>query len=463
MSRKIAVSLFVLVIAGMLLSCQAFAETKIKYGGAERMRYEYWGNWLDMDNCQLDTRSFFRFKTSLWGQMDVDQDFTLYAKLTNEFKAYTYFGGATSSAPDKTADKKGYRFDINEVVFDNLYADMKGFMGLPVDLRLGRQDFLGTYGEGFLIMDGTPQDGSRTFYFNAAKATWHMDDTRDLDFIYINNPRDEEVLPVINRLMVPSAATPRLDKAPQLLNTTDEEAGVLYFKDKSMKDKYLEAYYIYKTEAAEGGGTGYQSQSGDLNTIGAFTKCNFSPFTIRKQAAVQFGDYGGNDRIAYGGYGFLDRDFKDAKFSPRLSAGILYLSGDKKSSDRNEGWDPLFSRWPWMSELYVLTMAGETGVLGYWTNMQIYRLELALNTTKKTKLSLNCNYLRANAQVAATSVGARFSGTSKERGWLPQIRFDYKISDNITTCLLGEYLQPGDFYTDNDPATFLRTEVQIKF
>jgi hypothetical protein len=170
MSRKIAVSLFVLVIAGMLLSCQAFAETKIKYGGAERMRYEYWGNWLDMDNCQLDTRSFFRFKTSLWGQMDVDQDFTLYAKLTNEFKAYTYFGGATSSAPDKTADKKGYRFDINEVVFDNLYADMKGFMGLPVDLRLGRQDFLGTYGEGFLIMDGTPQDGSRTFYFNAAKA-----------------------------------------------------------------------------------------------------------------------------------------------------------------------------------------------------------------------------------------------------------------------------------------------------
>jgi hypothetical protein len=291
----------------------------------------------------------------------------------------------------------------------------------------------------------------------------HMDDTRDLDFIYINNPRDEEVLPVINRLMVPSAATPRLDKAPQLLNTTDEEAGVLYFKDKSMKDKYLEAYYIYKTEAAEGGGTGYQSQSGDLNTIGAFTKCNFSPFTIRKQAAVQFGDYGGNDRIAYGGYGFLDRDFKDAKFSPRLSAGILYLSGDKKSSDRNEGWDPLFSRWPWMSELYVLTMAGETGVLGYWTNMQIYRLELALNTTKKTKLSLNCNYLRANAQVAATSVGARFSGTSKERGWLPQIRFDYKISDNITTCLLGEYLQPGDFYTDNDPATFLRTEVQIKF
>jgi len=460
MCKKITIALSILIAASILLTCQAFAETSFKYGGSERMRHEYWKNWLDMDNCQLDTRNFFRFKTSLWGQMDVDKDFTLYAKLTNEFKSYAYFGGTTSSVPDKTNDKRGYRFDINEVVFDNLYADMKGFLDLPVDLRLGRQDFLGTYGEGFLIMDGTPQDGSRTFYFNAAKATWHMDDTRDLDFIYINNPRDEEALPVINRLMVPSASTPNLDKAPQLLNTTDEKAGVIYFKDKSRKDKYLELYYIYKIEAAEGGGTGYQSKSGELNTLGAFTKCNFSPYTIRKQAAVQFGDYGEDDRFAYGGYAFLDRDFKEAKFSPKLSAGALYLSGDKKSSARNEGWDPLFSRWPWMSELYVLTMAGETKVLGYWTNMQIYRLEFSLNTTKKTKLSLNCNYLRANTQVAASSV---FSGTGKERGYLPQARFDYKINDNVSTYFLGEYLKPGNFYEDNDPAIFLRTEVSVKF
>lgn len=460
--KKVFISIFILAVVSVLLSCEAFAETTFKYGGSERMRHEYWGNWKDMDNCQLDTRNFFRFKTSLWGQMDVDKDFTLYAKLTNEFKSYAYFGGTSTAVPDKTNDKRGYRFDINEVVFDNLYADVKGFMDMPVDLRLGRQDFLGTYGEGFLIMDGTPQDGSRTFYFNAAKASWHIDDKRDLDFIYINNPRNEEFLPVINRLMVPSAAYPNLDKAPQLLNTTDEEAGVLYFKDKSVKDKYLELYYIYKTEAAEGG-TGYQSKSGEINTLGAFTKCNMAPFTIRKQAAVQFGEYGSENRFAYGGYGFLDREFKDARFSPKLSAGAIYLSGDKQSSARNEGWDPLFSRWPWMSEFYVNTMAGETTIPGYWTNLQIYRLEYSLNTSKKTKLSLNYNYLRANAQVAASSVGTIFSGNSKDRGHLPQVRFDYKISDNVTTYFLGEYFKPGDFYVDNDPGIFLRTEVQIKF
>lgn len=335
---------------------------------------------------------------------------------------------------------------------------------MPVDLRLGRQDFLGMYGEGFLIMDGTPQDGSRTYYFNAAKASWHMDDKRDLDFIYINDPRDEEALPVINRLMVPNAATPRLDKAPQLLNTTDEQAGVLYFKDRSIKDLSLEAYYIFKKEAEEGGGTitapTYQFKKGEINTVGAFTKYKFSPYTLRTQGAFQFGDYGTNDRYAFGGYGFLDKDFKDASFSPKLSAGIIYLSGDKKSTDRNEGWDPLFSRWPWMSEFYVNTMAGETGIAGYWTNLQIYRLEYVLNTSKKTKLTLDYNYLRANAQVAASTI---FSGTGKERGHLPQIRFDYKISDNITTYFLGEYFKPGNFYEDNDPGMFLRTEVQIKF
>ena len=462
MCKKITIALSILIVTSILLTCQAFAETSFKYGGSERMRHEYWKNWKDMDNCQLDTRNFFRFKTSLWGQMDVDKDFTLYAKLTNEFKSYTYFGGTTGSVPDKTNSKRGYRFDINEVVFDNLYADMKGFLDLPVDLRLGRQDFLGTYGEGFLIMDGTPQDGSRTFYFNAAKASWSIDDKRGLDFIYINDPRNEEALPVINRLMVPNAATPSLDKAPQLLNTTDETGGVLYFKDKSRKDLSLEAYYIFKKEAEEGG-SGYQAQKGKINTIGAFTKYNFSPYTLRTQGAFQFGDYGTNDRYAFGGYGFLDKDFKDARFSPKFSGGIIYLSGDKQSSARNEGWDPLFSRWPWMSELYVNTMAGETLIPGYWTNMQIYRLELSLNTTKKTKLSLNCNYLRANAQVAASSVGSVFSGKGKERGYLPQARFDYKINDSVSTYFLGEYLKPGNFYEDNDPAIFLRTEVLVKF
>ncbi len=147
---------------------------KLKWGSSWRIRHEYWKNWKDMNNAQLDNRNFFRIKTSLWSQLDYKKFFTLFAKLTDEFRAHTYFGGTSGSFPDKTASKKGYHFDINEVVFDNLYLDVKNIFNSPLDLRLGRQDFLGTYGEGFLIMDGTPQDGSWTFYFNALKACWHI-------------------------------------------------------------------------------------------------------------------------------------------------------------------------------------------------------------------------------------------------------------------------------------------------
>ncbi len=54
-----------------------------------------------MDSAVKDNRDFFRIRTSLWGQMDLDKMASLYVKLTDEFKAYTYFGGSTSSVPDR--------------------------------------------------------------------------------------------------------------------------------------------------------------------------------------------------------------------------------------------------------------------------------------------------------------------------------------------------------------------------
>ncbi len=65
------------------------------------------------------------------------------------------------------SDKNGHftRLDENEMVVDNLYIKANNVFGLPVDLKIGRQDFLGPdmYGEGFLLSDGNPNDGSRCF------------------------------------------------------------------------------------------------------------------------------------------------------------------------------------------------------------------------------------------------------------------------------------------------------------
>ena len=120
MQSKIA-ALLLLLLMPALMPLSTRAEISPKWGVAERARYEYWKNWKDMDSGQLDNRNFFRFRTSLWGELNADKKFSLFAKLTDEFRAHTYFGGTSSSFPDKTASKKGYHFDINEVIFDNLY------------------------------------------------------------------------------------------------------------------------------------------------------------------------------------------------------------------------------------------------------------------------------------------------------------------------------------------------------
>ncbi len=459
MSYKIALCLLVFFCNILSSTIPALAETKFSWGPYLRLRYEYWKNLKDMDNDQKDNRNFFYIKTSLWGKVDFNADTSIFAKLTNEFKAYTYFGGTASLIPDKAESKKGYHFDINEVILENLYLDENNFLSLPVDLRLGRQDFAGMYGEGFLIMEGTPQDGPRTLYFNAAKASWQADEKNTIDIIYINDPRDEEFLPVINRLRLRNATNPSLDRQPQLLNTTDEQAGVLYWKNKKIKNLVFEAYYIFKYEAEEGG-YGYQAQKGSVNTIGSFANYALGTLTFRGQIADQLGSYGSDARRGIGGYAFVDKAFNGIAGSPKVNIGFVYLSGDNKNTAKNEGWDPLFSRWDWLSPMYARGMVAETGILGYWTNLRIYRASLTLKPTEKINLYLWYNFLQANKQVASTAI---LSGSGKNRGHLPQVKVEYMFNRNVTTFFWAEYLIPGNFYKDRDPAVFLRTELQLKF
>jgi len=317
-----------------------------------------------------------------------------------------------------------------------------------VDIRAGRQDLIGQYGENFLIADGTPIDGSRTYYFNAFKSSWRVDDKNTLDYIYINDPRTDVFLPVINP-----------NHPGNVLNVTAEEGHVLYLKNRNIDKLALEPFFIYKKEDAKGG-TRLQSQKGRLNVPGLFAKYDLTPVTLRGQIVSETGNYGANDRDALGGYFYIDRAFKDKKWEPKLTAGYIYLSGDDPSTSTNEGWDPLFSRYPWFSELYSLSFNGESG-LDYWTNLQAYQLKVELNPTKKIKIEPAYNFLRANEIPTGTSFAV---GDGKNRGHLPTCKLSYTFNKNVSTYFLAEYLIPGNFYANTaDPAMFLRTEVMIKF
>lgn len=451
----------------ILISAPAFAEVNFSGGANLRIWHEYWRNFTDLADevdtvTTQDNLNLFKIKTSLWGQADFDKNTSLYAKLSNENMAYTYFGGTSDAYPDKQPDKKGYHYNINEVFFENLYSDVRNFLDMPLDLRIGRQDLAGEYGEGFLIMDGTPRDGPRSVYFNAAKASWRVNDKNTVDILYINDPRTDQFLPVINRdKLVDYRNGYKMDG--QFLNRTDEQGYVLYLKNKAVKNLNLEGYYIFKRESQEDGIGPYSSEKTLLNTIGSFAAYNFAPYTLRAQLAGQWGSYGKEDRTGLGGYIYLDREIIELeRWSPKVTLGWLYLSGDDRKTNKQEGWDPLFSRWPLISELYLFTIASETAIPAYWTNLQCLRAQASFKPTVKSQVTLGYNYLRA-VEAVPSSAGSMFSGNSKDRGQLPQARFDYTLNKHTNVFFLAEYFIPGRFYANDDDAMLLRTGLEVAF
>ncbi len=434
-------SFFLLVLSMLIISPNLRAEIKTTFGSAIRLRHEYLRNNTDMSHQRFDNLNYFRIKTSFWSQLEVDQALNFFLKFTNENRPYTYRGSTTGN--------KDWHYDIHELAVDNFYGELRNLFDSTVDIRLGRQDLL--YGEGFLIADGTPSDGSRTYYFNALTTKWRFNETNTLDLLYIYNPRDDQFFPVLNE-----------DKSPQALNVTKEEAYAFYLKSMSFKPFDLETYYIYKKEGVDGG-KGYQAEKGIINTLGSFLKYTRDSWVLRGQIASQWGKYGLNDRLAQGGYVFIDKNFPQKTWTPTLTAGYAYLSGDDKDTSKNEGWDPVFSRFPWLSELYGALYTAEAGIHSYWTNLHLARASLTLKPTEKMKLFLAYNYLWAD-EYPSPNMALSITGTGKNRGHLPQVQLSYSFTKNISAYILCEYLAPGNFYKNSaDSATFLRTQFEFKF
>jgi len=476
MKKFLAVVLLVLLGSVFFISA-AFAEVTFNYGASERIRQEIWDNLLDLktlppSNTNYD-RNFFRFKTSLWGSADFNKDTGVYLKFTNEAK---YNLGPYKQPSDPLSKIDDYvRLDEDEFVFDNLYIKANNIFGLPVDLKIGRQDFLGPdmYGEGFLICDGTPGDGSRTFFFNAAKLKWRINQNHNVDLVYITNQFRDRYMPVW-RTAVPDAGT--YYKHKKILNASDEQAFVVYGRDKLSENLTVEPYYIYKKE--EKHLIGPATPELDLNTIGARAVYTSGPWTVGGEFAYQFGEYDGNkapgggysgqDREGYGGYIFGKRKFADMKLKPEFELRFVSLSGDDPGSEKNENWDPLFSRNPYWNELIIYTQIYETlkegyAIPGYWTNLQLYMAKVSMELTPDTKLSLSYQYLRSNEKANPLAGQSAMFSDGKEKGHLPTLLLSHKFSKNIDAFFQYEYFIPGDFYADNAKnGQFLRWQLQFK-
>ncbi len=411
-----------------------------KWGLDERIREEYVKNAFRLTHDEKN-RNYFRFRSRVWVQYDPIECLGVYLRFTNENRAWI-----TPDVP----------WDMDETVFDNFYFDLKRPANLPISVRFGRQDLFG-YGQGFILMEGTPGDGSRTFYFDAIKATLHLDPIKtNIDALIIETNREERKFFKINPTDRQSINHVRSRK---LLVEDEINAYGYYLTSNYFGDVFkLEQYYFYK----DGHGRPQRGRSygnnEKLSTFGGrISGTLFQNFKYESELAGQFGKQGSDQRQGLGGYSIGTYTFP-VQFKPSVTTGYYYLSGDNPNTRRREDWDPMFSRWPIHGDLLLFTYAREGGV-AYWTNMHKYFIGGGICPTSWWSVKMVYDRLWSDEN---TYLGTAGFNRGDVRGDLIELINKFEINKNVSSFIQIECFKPGSYYASTaDPAFFLRWEIKF--
>lgn len=393
---------------------------------------------------------YFRIRTRLWTRLDYRENISVVGRLANEFRHYN------------TPDSDAYDFP-DEAVVDLLYLDIRALAGGRLDLRIGRQELI--YGAGRVLLEGTPKDGSRTIYFDAVKAAVKLSEQTSVDLLGIYNQSDAHLL---------------IDDQDRDITGYDSgyndnvESGLgAYLRTRAMENAPAEVYYLWKKESRWFDAAGERIPGRDLHTLGMRLLPRISEsLSAEVEAAVQAGEIDdGRDCEGYMGYAGLSWAFTDAEtdggYTPYTKIAYYTLSGDDPDSGRDEGWNPLWARYPQFSELYIYAFDAERA--GEWNNISYPHLEIGLRKNRMCGLAI-----QAGPLMALENTGP---GAGHDRGAFASARWDFPLSsglagkifglgetrDRLFGHLLAEVLDPGDYYRVDATAYFLRWEVTYLF
>ncbi|UCD85181.1 MAG: alginate export family protein [Deltaproteobacteria bacterium] len=372
----------------------------------------------------LDNSEFLRHRTRVWLDVDLWDDARAYIRLAAE---------PTWGIPDESLSIE------HLIVIDNSYIQLSELFGTPVSVRFGRQDL--AYGEGFLVKEGTPADESRTSYFDAIKISADLgySTTGDIFAAKINENWKQDVYYGVSR--------------------DDEDLYGIYLTNKYLKDHHAELYGLHREHL-------------HMNTTAIGLRVSgkiIAPLSYGAEYAQQFGKYNGRltlsdfveqdaDRNAWGWYGHASYQ-PDLPFKPLFKLGCYMTSGDDRgTSDTYEQWDSFYSEWPKYSELYLYTnqdhfsYEGLDTEEGAWGNMLILEAKASVEPIEDLTVTLKECIFRANEENGP--------GDGSNRGNNPQLLIGYKLTDNVSTSLLGEYFLPGDYYAEEADNAYL-TQFQL--
>ena len=392
-----------------------------------RYRFYHEGNRrLDATNPAHE-RAWQRFRPRIWATIKPLENVSINTRFMWESRYW------------HKPDNMDPQFTHHEVMIDKLNLKVENVASLPLTITAGRQDI--RLGDGWLVANGTPRDGSRTSFFDAVRATWtakEIDTTADL--IYIRNHAESAWLhrPFDDRNMP--------------LSEQDESGAIVYLSNKSLKDTTLDGYFLYKHDQrilAAG-------NNSDLYTIGGRGETMLSEnVQARGELAYQWGRKNDQHISALGFNGQLKYLFKDPH-SNSLHMGYEYRQGDPE----NDGaFDPLWGRHAQWSPLYNDSVSTLEEPIDYSPNYHRIGVGWRGKPLPKTQFGADYNVLFSDRNPNSGTAG--FTRNGDLRGQLARAFVKYEINEHISTRLLGEIFFPGNYYDDsrNDIATFAQFQL----
>ncbi len=448
----------------------------LQLGGDIRFRGLYFDNLWNLNNANdKDQREVFRFRPRVFLDWKPTEDMEAYVRLTKE-----WFYGQDNERLD-------YYVEAKDVMFDNAWGEWKNMFGSPFTLRVGRQDLI--YGDGFIILDGTANDGSQTISFDAVKLTATHDwGSTDLLYskLYENNYQsadDEDLYGIYNKFkfdnveglgVEPYFLVRNKNDAPDFSGVTglvDPNTGITYAAtyptnafDPSPKEQtyLLGLRSTYKFDVVDGVNLALAVEGGK-----EWGNVDFTGSPLIGTNVMGFNRFGGDNTVsrdAWGGQANGILTFNDVMWKPSFKAGVSYMSGDDPTTADYEGWDDFYSQWPKYSELYVYTLYDGfkflTGAndpdVGVWNNQIIPEVELTVKPTERLTQSLRFLYFLADEENGP--------GDGSERGQNVQWLTNYVFTKNLSGHFLFEWFNPGDYYGPGaDDAIFTRFQLMYTF
>jgi len=438
----------------------------LTWGADLRFRNEYGNNLITLnEGAARHEQDYFRFRERIWASVMPVTNVSVNARFSGEQREWMKPSFASQYGPRSGLEE---RYGI----LDNAYAKWSNIGGVPLSLSAGRQDV--QFGEPlnwWLVADGTPGDGSWTFFLDSIRLGYDAKDLKTkVDVVYIyQNARPDAWIPTLGRSG---------DNMPAAYNLTEqnEQGVILYLSNKSVKNAQIDGYFIYKRDNKEFS----NGDNADIYTLGA--KISGTPAThwaYSVEGAYQFGskqdatvgaDYVNSptdwrDISAYGGNAKLTYLFKD-KLDDQISFAFEYLSGDDPNTKgTDEMFDILWGRWPRWSELYIYSYINETSrKIAQLNNIARFGPTWTCTPIKNTTFSATYNAMFSPVDTPTRQQNsALFTDSGNFRGHYLQTVLKHKFNDHVSAHLWGEFIWMGNYYQQRDLMTFLRAEILLTF